>query len=110
MEPHPAFAHLALGKGDGRISLYGLRMMGLRATPRAIFDLELELDSKEEEGDAQGVAGDSETMVRTWDPPWASCVPVPTILAPPPKLTPDQYFRHVDPIAMSQHALPVWHE
>ncbi|RPD59264.1 hypothetical protein L226DRAFT_441575, partial [Lentinus tigrinus ALCF2SS1-7] len=47
MEPHPAFEHLALGSGEGRISLYGLRMMGIRAAENGIFDLQLELDTSD---------------------------------------------------------------
>ncbi|KAI0781425.1 hypothetical protein BD413DRAFT_608572 [Trametes elegans] len=39
LEPAPECAHLALGPGEGRISLYALRMMGIRATPDGVFDM-----------------------------------------------------------------------
>ncbi|TBU57085.1 hypothetical protein BD310DRAFT_574338 [Dichomitus squalens] len=45
MEPDPAFAHLALGPGEGKISLYALRLMGVRAGPGDCFDLDVELDT-----------------------------------------------------------------
>ncbi|KAM5542707.1 hypothetical protein V8D89_003668 [Ganoderma adspersum] len=45
MEPHPAFTHLALGPGEGKISLYALRLMGIRAGMGGCFDLDVELDT-----------------------------------------------------------------
>ena len=45
MEPHPAFAHLALGPGEGKVSLYALRLMGIRAGMGGCFDLDVELDT-----------------------------------------------------------------
>ncbi|KAI1783417.1 hypothetical protein LXA43DRAFT_903615 [Ganoderma leucocontextum] len=47
MEPHPAFAHLALGPGESKISLYALRLMGIHAGTGGCFDLDLELDTVE---------------------------------------------------------------
>ena len=43
MEPHPAFTHLALGPGEGKVSLYALRLMGIRAGMGGCFDLDVEL-------------------------------------------------------------------
>ncbi|KAI0628722.1 hypothetical protein C8Q77DRAFT_1033564, partial [Trametes polyzona] len=48
LEPAPAFAHLALGPSEGRISLYGLRVQGIRPAADGIFDLVLELNVDEE--------------------------------------------------------------
>ncbi|KAH9890581.1 hypothetical protein C8Q73DRAFT_704850 [Cubamyces lactineus] len=45
LEPSPAFAHLALGQGEGRLSLYALRMIGIRVAPDGVFDLMVELDN-----------------------------------------------------------------
>nr|VWP01465.1 Putative Rab/GTPase [Ganoderma boninense] len=45
MEPHPAFTHLALGPGEGKVSLYALRLMGIRAGSGGCFDLDVELDT-----------------------------------------------------------------
>ena len=115
MKPHPAFTHLALGKGADRISLYGLRMMGIRASENGIYDLELELDSvKEEEDDKPVTLTDtmegSSDQVRIIEPPWPCILPVVCTVGPPPKVSVDQYFTHVDPMAMSRHALPVWQQ
>ncbi|KAI0831667.1 hypothetical protein BC628DRAFT_540663 [Trametes gibbosa] len=45
LEPAPEYAHLALGPGEGRVSLYGLLMVGLRPAPDGVFDIVLELNS-----------------------------------------------------------------
>ena len=45
MEPHPAFTHLALGPGEGKVSLYALRLMGIRAAMGGCFDLDVQLDT-----------------------------------------------------------------
>ncbi|KAI9059722.1 hypothetical protein FKP32DRAFT_1595996 [Trametes sanguinea] len=44
LEPAPEFAHLALGAKDGRLSIYALRMLGIRLAPDGIFDMLLELE------------------------------------------------------------------
>ncbi|KAI0668439.1 hypothetical protein C8Q78DRAFT_1081304 [Trametes maxima] len=45
LEPAPEFTHLALGPAEGRISLYGLRMIGILAAPDGTFDMLLEVDT-----------------------------------------------------------------
>ncbi|RDX52858.1 hypothetical protein OH76DRAFT_1433680 [Lentinus brumalis] len=103
MEPHPAFEHLALGPGEGRISLYALRMMGLRAAENGIFDLLLELDTSD--ADAQSSSVDE---VKIIEPSWPSVLPVTCTLAPPPKIPQSNYFAHLDPDRT--HAMPAWSE
>ncbi|OSD02037.1 hypothetical protein PYCCODRAFT_1459264 [Trametes coccinea BRFM310] len=44
LEPAPEFAHLALGAKEGRLSIYALRMLGIRLAPDGIFDMLLELE------------------------------------------------------------------
>ncbi|KAI8999080.1 hypothetical protein BD414DRAFT_476932 [Trametes punicea] len=51
LEPAPAFSHLALGPAEGRLSLYALRMMGIRLASDGVFDMMLELDHGDEEHD-----------------------------------------------------------
>ncbi|KAI0648357.1 hypothetical protein C8Q79DRAFT_1008688 [Trametes meyenii] len=45
LEPAPEFAHLALGPAEGRISLYGLRMISILAAADGMFDLLLVVDT-----------------------------------------------------------------
>ena len=62
MEPHPAFAHLALGPSEGRLSLYALRMKGIRAVSQGLYDLELELDGTQPGPSAPSAAASRAAM------------------------------------------------
>ncbi|KAI0807050.1 hypothetical protein C8Q74DRAFT_1225536 [Fomes fomentarius] len=118
MDPHPAFSHLALGGGENRLSLYALRMTALRASRNGIYDIELELEPRQEVEDTKLRNGLEYTSgllaepdgVRYHVPPWPSMLPVPCTVGPPPKLSLFQYFTHVDPIGMSNHTMPTWQE
>ncbi len=118
MCPHSAFSHLALGGGDNRLSLYALRMTALRASRNGIYDIELELEPKQEAEETKPRTELQYTSallaepdgVRYHVPPWPSMLPVPCTVGPPPKLPVFQYFAHVDPISMSNHTLPTWQE
>ena len=74
MEPHPAFAHLALGPGEGKISLYALRLMGIRAGAGGCFDLQVELDTvqprpnSDDEWDADPVGDTAPAVSRSTSP------------------------------------------
>ncbi|KAI0324689.1 hypothetical protein GY45DRAFT_1438900 [Cubamyces sp. BRFM 1775] len=65
LEPSPAFAHLALGQGEGRLSLYALRMIGIRLAPDGVFDLMLELDNG---GEGNPAAANYERMQKPEEP------------------------------------------
>lgn len=127
MEPHPAFTHLALGPGEGRISLYALRMMGIRAGPKGIFELELELNGAQPSSQDAPTTAESSSVVPAQevkaepDPvavikdevkaaQWPHTLPVTCTIASPPKISAAQYLAHVDPIMMGKVPLPAWPE
>ena len=105
MEPHPAFEHLAFGSGEGRVSLYGLRMMALRAAENGIYDLQLELDTSESDTQDSSEPADG---VKIIEPSGSDTLPVTCTVAPPPSIPHNRYFTHLDIETLGSHIIPIW--
>ena len=88
MEPHPAFAHLALGPGEGKTSLYALRLMGIRAGIGGCFDLDVELDTVQPKASSDDETEADATPATADDASFAS-TPTPTSTGPGPSTTPE---------------------